>query len=358
MIDPARPEVRDAIATCRQAGVRPIMITGDHPLTAAAIGRDLGLTADGDRALTGADLAELDAEHLAEALRDVSVFARVAPEDKIRIVEALRGQGQVVAMTGDGVNDAPALKQADIGIAMGITGTDVTKEAADMVLRDDNFATIVRAIGEGRVVFDNIRKFIRNILSGNFAEVAAMVLAPLAGMPIPFLPLQVLWLNLVTDGLPAMALAVEPPEPGVMRRPPTPLGESLLGADRGRRIVVRGIALTALTLVPAYLLWNAGDEAWQTVLFTSIAFAELAGGFAMRSETTSLLRLGLLRNRALVGAVALTVALQVLLVVVAPLRDVLDLVALDAGHWLLVIAVALAYLLLVELDKALQRRSA
>jgi Ca2+-transporting ATPase len=358
MIDPARPEVRDAIATCRDAGVRAIMITGDHPLTAAAIGRDLGLTEDGARAVTGAELARLDDAQLAETIRAGSVFARVAPEDKIRIVEALQAQGQVVAMTGDGVNDAPALKQADIGVAMGITGTDVTKEAADMVLRDDNFATIVSAVGEGRVVFDNIRKFIRNILSGNFAEVAAMVVAPLAGMPIPFLPLQILWLNMVTDGLPAMALAVEPAEPGVMRRLPTPLGESLLGSDRGRRIVIRGIALTILTLLPAYLLWDAGDDAWQTVLFTSIAFAELAGGFAMRSERISLLRLGVLGNRALVGAVALTVLLQVLLVIVPFARDVLDLRPLDAGHWLLVVAIALAYLVVVELDKAVHRRRA
>ena len=358
MIDPARPEVHDAVATCRGAGVRAVMITGDHPLTAIAIARDLGLAGDGDRAVIGAELAALDDDQLAEKARRTSVYARVSPQDKLRIVEALQRDGQVVAMTGDGVNDAPALRQADIGVAMGITGTDVTKDAADMVLRDDNFATIVGAVREGRVVFDNIRKFIRNILSGNLAEVSVMVLAPLAGMPIPLLPLQILWLNLVTDGLPAMAMAVEAPEPDVMRRPPTPLGESLFGADRGRRIVVRGAALTVLTLVPAYLLWNADEDAWQTVLFTSIAFAELAGSFAMRSERLSLRRLGVLSNRALVGAVALTVALQVLLVVVPFTRDVLGLQPLGAAHWLLVIAIALAYLLVVELDKALQHRRA
>ncbi len=356
MIDPARPEVREAVATCRAAGVRALMITGDHPLTAAAIGRDLGLVEDRARVVTGAELGELDGAQLDATLREVSIYARVSPEHKIRIVEALQRQGHVVAMTGDGVNDAPALKQADIGVAMGITGTDVTKDAADMVLRDDNFATIIRAIREGRVVFDNIRKYIRNILSGNVAEVAVMVLAPLAGMPLALLPLQILWLNLVTDGLPAMALAVEAPEPGVMRRPPTPLRESLLGADGGRRIVVRGAALTVLTLIPAYVLWHGGDDAWQTVLFTSIAFAELAGGFAMRSEQVSLRRLGVFTNRALVGAVALTVALQVLLVSVAPLRDLLGLRPLGAAHWLLVIAIALAYLGAVELDKLLRRR--
>jgi Ca2+-transporting ATPase len=356
MIDPARPEVRDAVATCREAGIRAMMITGDHPLTAAAIARDLNLAEGDARAITGAELAALDDDGLVEEARRTSVYARVSPEDKLRIVGALQRDGHVVAMTGDGVNDAPALKQADIGVAMGITGTDVTKDAGDMVLQDDNFATIVGAVREGRVVFDNVRKFIRNILSGNFAEVAVMVLGPLAGTPIPLLPLQILWLNLVTDGLPAMAMAVEPPEPGVMKRPPTPLGESLLGSDRGLRIVMRGAALTLLVGVPAYLLWDGGDAAWQTVLFTSIAFAELAGSFAMRSERVSLRRLGPFTNRALVGAVALTIVLQVALVVVPFARDVLGLEPLGAEHWLLVVAIAIGYLVVVEIDKAIHRR--
>lgn len=351
MVDPARPEVRDAIATCRAAGVRPVMITGDHPLTAAAIGRDLGLIGADDAAMTGAELEALDRDGLHRAVRETSVFARVAPEDKIAIVQALREQGHVAAMTGDGVNDAPALKQADIGVAMGITGTDVTKDAADMVLLDDNFATIVGAVAEGRVVFDNIRKFIRNILSGNFAEVAVMVVAPIAGMPLPLVPLQILWLNLVTDGLPAMAFAVEPAEPGVMRRPPTPLGESLLGSDRGRRIVTRGLLLLALTFVPAFVLWNGDDAAWQTVLFTSIAFAELAGGFAMRSERVSVFTLGFFSNRALVGAVALTLVLQVLLVLVPWARDILDLEVLSPAHWALVVGIAVTYFAVIELEK-------
>jgi len=356
MIDPARPEVRDAIDTCRTAGIRPVMITGDHPLTALAIGRDLGLADEATVPVTGAELDELDEDGLGELVATTSVYARVKPEDKLRIVEALQSGGEVVAMTGDGVNDAPALAQADIGVAMGVTGTDVTKDAGDMILQDDNFATIVGAVGAGRVVFDNIRKFIRNILSGNVAEVAVMVVGPLAGMPIPLLPLQILWLNLVTDGLPAMALAVEPAEPGVMKRPPTPLEESLLGSDRGRRILSRGAALLVLVLIPAYILWSADDDAWQTVLFTTIAFAELAAGFAMRSERMPLWRLGLFTNRMLVGAVAVTIVLQVLLVSVPALRDIFTLEPLEAWHWLLVVGVALAYYGFVEAEKARFRR--
>lgn len=358
MIDPARPEVRDAIATCHTAGVRAMMITGDHPLTAVAIARDLGLVGDDARAVTGAELAQLPDHDLDEVVHHTSVYARVSPEDKLRIVGALQRRGEVVAMTGDGVNDAPALKQADIGIAMGITGTDVTKDAGEVVLQDDNFASIVSAVREGRVVFDNIRKFIRNILSGNVAEVAVMVLGPLAGTPIPLLPLQILWLNLVTDGLPAMAMAVEPAEPGVMRRRPTPLGASLLGSDRGVKILLRGAILTVLVGLPAYLLWHSGDAAWQTVLFSSIAFAELAGSFAMRSERVSLWRLGVFGNRAMVCAVSFTILLQVLLVSVPFARDLLGLQALDAAHWLLVLGIAAAYLAAVELDKSITRRRA
>ncbi|MCW2666499.1 MAG: ATPase, P-type (transporting), superfamily, subfamily [Frankiales bacterium] len=355
MTDPVRPEASAAVRTCREAGIRAVMITGDHPLTAMAIARDLGLAQAGDRAVTGNEVGALTAPDLLATLRSTAVYARVSPADKMRLVRALQADGQVVAMTGDGVNDAPALKQADIGVAMGITGTDVTKDAADMVLQDDDFATIVRAVREGRVVFDNIRKFIRNILSGNLAEVSVMIVAPLLGMPIPLLPLQILWLNLATDGLPAIALAVEPAEQGVMLRPPTSRRESVFGPDRGRRILVRGSALTLLALLPAYLLWRAGDPAWQTVLFTSIAFAELAGGFAMRSEQLSLRRLGLLTNRALVAAVALTAALQVLLVTVPVAREVLGLAPMAARHWALAVGIALLYVVFIEAHKALRR---
>ena len=306
--------------------------------------------------MTGAELSRLNGEDLDAIIRDASIYARVSPQDKIRIVEALQRQGQVVAMTGDGVNDAPALKRADIGVAMGITGTDVTKDAADMVLQDDNFATIVAAVRDGRVVFDNIRKFIRNILSGNVAEVTIMVVAPIVGMPLALLPLQLLWLNLVTDGLPAMALAVEPPEPGVMQRPPTPAGRACSAPTGAAASSSVAAILTLLTFVPAYVLWKADDAAWQTVLFTSIAFAELAGGFAMRSERTSLRRLGLFTNRPLVGAVALHRRTAGAARCRALPRDVLGLDPLEPSHWVLVVGIALAYLGAVELEKWISQR--
>ncbi|GIV78559.1 MAG: ATPase [Litorilinea sp.] len=242
MIDPPRPEVKAAVETCRNAGIRPMMITGDHPLTARHIAQELGI-GDGRRLLTGQDLEQLSPEELDQAVREVSIFARVAPEHKLHIVQALQRQKELVAMTGDGVNDAPALKQADIGVAMGITGTDVAKEAADMVLQDDNFATIVAAVEEGRTIYDNIRKFIRFLLSCNSGEIWVMLLAPFVGMPLPLFPLQILWMNLITDGLPALALGVEPAEPDVMRRPPYPPSEGIFSRGLGWDVIWIGLVL-------------------------------------------------------------------------------------------------------------------
>ena len=232
MIDPPREEVRTAVRLCQQAGIRPVMITGDHPATALAIARELGIARDGDRTLTGRELDELSDDELAAVVDEVAVYARVSAEHKLRIVRAWKARGQVVAMTGDGVNDAPAVKAADIGIAMGITGTDVTKEASDMVLTDDNFASIVSAVEEGRGIFDNIRKFIHYLLASNASEVLLMLLAALVGWPAPLTAVQLLWINLVTDGLPALALGMEPPERDIMRRRPRPPHEPVITRQR------------------------------------------------------------------------------------------------------------------------------
>jgi Ca2+-transporting ATPase len=248
ILDPARPEARDAVRVAREAGVRSIMITGDHALTAEAIAGDLGILRDGERAVSGSDIEKMSDEQLAEALQRTSAFARVSPEHKLRLVKVLQNQGQVVAMTGDGVNDAPALKQADIGVAMGITGTEVSKGAADMVLTDDNFASIVSAVEEGRVIYDNIRKFVMFLLSSNVGEILVMFVGILIGLPVPLLAIQILWVNLVTDGLPAIALGFEPGEPDIMRRKPRPMNESIFAHGVGRRIIWRAVLLAALTL--------------------------------------------------------------------------------------------------------------
>lgn len=248
ILDPARPEAKAAVKTAREAGIRPIMITGDHALTAQAIAQDLGIIEEGSKAVVGAELEKMSDEQLGETLKTHSAYARVSPEHKMRLVKALQAQGQVVAMTGDGVNDAPALKQADIGVAMGITGTEVSKGAADMVLTDDNFASIVAAVEEGRTIYDNIRKFVLFLLSSNIGEILVMFIGILVGLPVPLLAIQILWVNLVTDGLPAIGLGFDPAEPGVMKRPPRPTKESIFAHGVGRKIITRSILLAILTL--------------------------------------------------------------------------------------------------------------
>jgi P-type Ca2+ transporter type 2C len=249
ILDPARPEARDAVRVAREAGIRPIMITGDHALTAEAIARDLGIIEEGTKAITGAELEAMSDEQMAEALRTTSAFARVSPEHKLRLVKSLQSMDQVAAMTGDGVNDAPALKQADIGVAMGITGTEVSKGAADMVLTDDNFASIVAAVEEGRTIYDNIRKFVRYLLSSNVGEILVMFVAILVGMKIPLLAIQILWVNLVTDGLPAIALGFEKGEEGVMKRKPRPKNESIFAHGLGRQIIFLAVVLGIVSLI-------------------------------------------------------------------------------------------------------------
>jgi Ca2+-transporting ATPase len=356
MIDPPRSEVRDAVATCQAAGIRPVMITGDHPLTARHIAEQLGI-AQGGRFLTGADLDRLSPEQLCDAVKEVSVFARVSPEHKLNIVEALQSQGHIVAMTGDGVNDAPALKKADIGVAMGITGTDVAKEAAEMVLQDDNFATIVAAVEEGRVIYDNIRKFIKYLLSCNSGEIAVMLVAPFLGMPLPLLPLQILWMNLVTDGFPALALGVEPAERHVMRRPPYPPGESIFSRGIGRDILWVGLLMGIAPLVLGYLYWQADpDGIWQTMVFTTLVLSQLFLALAVRSERESIFQIGFGSNRYMLLAVGGTLLLQLAVIYVPFLQRFFETQPLPLRD--LAISLGLSTLLfwVVELEKVLIRR--
>ena len=330
MLDAPRPEVRDAVVACRRAGIRPVMITGDHPLTARAIAETLGIAQPGDTILTGRELTHLSTEELEQTVPHVSVYARVAPEHKLRIVQALQKRGEFVAMTGDGVNDAPALKQADIGIAMGITGTDVSKEASDMVLLDDNFATIVAATEEGRVVYDNIRRFIKYILGSNIGEVLTIAAAPIMGLGgVPLSPLQILWMNLVTDGVPALALAMEPAEPNVMQRPPHDPRESIFARGLGSYMVRVGILLAVLTIGLmgwAYRYTNAPGypghpDTWKTMVFTTLCLAQMGHALAARSDTRLTAQLNPGSNPYIWGAVLLTTGLQVLLLYVPPLAQ-------------------------------------
>jgi Ca2+-transporting ATPase len=354
MIDPPRPEVKHAVLTCKSAGIRPVMITGDHPLTAQHIARELGIASNG-RALTGQDLARMSVDELEDVVQEVPVYARVSPEHKLKIVQALQDKGHVAAMTGDGVNDAPALKKADIGVAMGITGTDVSKEAADMVLLDDNFATIVAAVKEGRTIYDNIRKFIKYTLTSNAGEIWVMLLAPLAGMPLPLLPLQILWINLVTDGLPGLALGVEPPERDTMRRPPYHPQESIFGRGLGRHVVWVGLLMGLVSLAMGYLTWQAGWKTWQTMVFTTLTLSQMGHALAVRSRE-SLFKVGLLSNKALLGAVVLTFVLQLAVIYVPFLQNLFKTEALSAGELLLSLVLSTVVFWGVELEKWLMRR--
>jgi Ca2+-transporting ATPase len=319
IIDPPRPEVKEAVATCQAAGIRPIMITGDHPLTAQHIARELGIASNG-RVLTGQDLAQLSVEELRDVVESVSVYARVSPEHKLKVVQALQDRGHVVAMTGDGVNDAPALKKADIGVAMGITGTDVSKEAADMVLRDDNFATIVAAVEEGRVIYDNLRKFIKFSIAGNIGKVGVMLFGPLLAflvppemekeLLVPLLPLQLLWLNLLTDGLLGLGLGVEPAEKNTMRRPPRAPSESIFAHGLGWHILRTGLLIAIIALAVGYW-YDLTDRAHtQTMIFTTLALAQIWQALGIRSGQDSLFTVGLFSNKPLLGAAILVFALQ------------------------------------------------
>ena len=309
MIDPPRPEVKAAVATARSAGIRPVMITGDHPLTASHIAHELGISTN-SRVLTGQDLDRLSVEELRAVVEDVSVYARVSPEHKLKIVQALQDKGHVVAMTGDGVNDAPALKKSDIGVAMGITGTDVSKEAADMVLLDDNFKTIVAAVEEGRVIYDNIRKFVKFSIAGNIGKISVALIAPLAGTPLPLQPMQLLWLNLLTDGLLGLGLGVETAEQGVMQRPPVRTTDSIFAGGLIQHIAWVGALTGFIALAVGLLYWSSGSPHWQTMIFTTLCFSQVGQALAMRSSRESLFKIGLGSNRWLLGMALAVIAAQ------------------------------------------------
>ncbi len=356
LIDPPREEAAAAVRDCISAGIRPVMITGDHPATALAIARRLGIVPEGaTEVLTGAELSDMDEAALKTRVLDVRVYARVDPAQKIRIVQALQSHGQFVAMTGDGVNDAPALKAADIGVAMGKGGTDVAREASALVLLDDNFATIVAAVREGRRIYDNIRKFVRYAMTGNAAEVLTLALAPMFGLPLPLLPIHILWVNLVTDGLPGLALAAEPAERGIMRRPPRAPNESLFAHGMGWQILLGGGLLAALCLGLQHWAIQGGDAHWQTMVFTVLTLGQMALVLAIRSDTDSLFTQGLMSNKLLLGAVGLTFALQMATIYVPWLNPIFKTQPLAAWELGLCIALASVGFVAVELHKAWRR---
>ncbi|MDQ1354500.1 MAG: P-type Ca2+ transporter type [Acidobacteriota bacterium] len=355
MMDPPRSEVRTAVQTCRTAGIRPVMITGDHPLTALHIAGNIGITGT-SRALTGLELQEMPAEVLEDAVEHVSVYARVSPEHKLKIVQALQSKGHIVAMTGDGVNDAPALKKADIGVAMGITGTDVAKEAADMVLLDDNFATIVAAVEEGRVIYDNIRKFVKYSVTGNIGKVMVMLLAPFLGKPLPLLPLQLLWLNLLTDGLMGLGLGLEPPEPDTMRRSPYSPQEKIFSRAAGKQVAWVGIFIGILALAVGAWYFYTGRDTWQTMIFTTLAFSQVWQALAARSAQPSSF-IGIFSNPLLAGMVGLTFVLQVTVIYVPALGKVFQTVPLSVIDFVVSLVLSSLVFIAMEIEKRLRRRA-
>jgi Ca2+-transporting ATPase len=353
MIDPPRAEVKDAVATCKSAGIRPVMITGDHPLTASFIASELGIRQNGET-MTGQEVEKISEAELDNKVLTTSVFARVSPEHKLRIIQSLQKQGHVVAMTGDGVNDAPALKKADIGVAMGITGTDVSKEASDMVLLDDNFATIVAAVSEGRVIYDNIKKFIKYLMTSNSGEIWVMLLGPILGMPLALLPLQILWINLITDGFPALALGVEKAERNTMARPPSKPGESIFAGGAGVHILWVGLLMAIIPLGTGYFYWSQGQGQWQTMVFTILTFSQLGHALAVRSHTESIFSIGFLSNKAMSGAFGLTFILQ-LIVLFSPVRGIFDLQLLSVSDFLLSLGLSSIVFWAVEIEKKIIR---
>jgi len=369
LIDPARPEARDAVARCRQAGIRVIMVTGDHPDTAAAVAREVGLISaevSHHQVLTGRDLNGLSDLELKEALGEVAVFARVAPDHKLRLVDLLKSQGEVVAMTGDGVNDAPALKRADIGVAMGLTGTEVTKETAAMILADDNFASLVAAVEEGRAIFDNIKKYLVYLLSCNIAEVLVLTGAFFLGLPLPLIALQILWVNLTTDGLPALALGVDPKAPDLMSRPPRPPGEGVFTGPVNTLLAVISLYLT-LILIPLFAYyyyanpWGLSDaeqvlvEA-QTMVFITLVLTEMVNAFNCRSVYLSIFKAGILDNKFLIVSLLVSLVMMVAVIEWDPLSALFHTTPLRWQDWLVATGLSLLIVPVVEAAKWVMRR--
>lgn len=358
LIDPPRTEAKKAIALCISAGITPVMITGDHPATARAIALQLGILENhDDNVLTGAQLTHLDNISLAAEVKSTRVYARVDPSQKIKIVHALQSNGEIVAMTGDGVNDAPALKAADIGIAMGKSGTDVARESSKMILLDDNFATIVHAIRYGRQLYDNIRKFVRYAITTNFAEVLLVFLAPFLGMPIPLLPIQILWINLVTDGLPALALTAEPAEKSVMDRPPRSPSENLFDHGMWQHILWVGLLMAGITLLAQAWAFYTDSQHWQTMAFTVISLSQLGHVMAIRSEKVSLFTMGIFSNRFLILTVLFTLTIQMATIYVPVLNTIFKTDPLTMSELAICFALSSIVLIAVEIEKWLIRHN-
>lgn len=355
MMDPPREEAKEAVALCRTAGIKPVMITGDHPFTAAAIAKHIGILTDDEGVITGKELENLSLDDFEAKVENIAVYARVSPEQKLKIVKALQDKGQYVAMTGDGVNDAPALKSSNIGVAMGITGTDVSKEAAHMILLDDNFATIIKAVKEGRRIFDNIRKFIKYTMTSNAGEIWTIFLAPFFGLPIPLLPIHILWINLVTDGLPGLALAVEPAERDIMKRSPRHPQESIFAQGLGTHIIWVGLLMGLISVFTQALSIAQGYN-WQTMVFTVLCFNQMGHVLAIRSEKQSLFSQGAFTNKPLLGAFVLTFILQMATIYVPLLNPIFRTVPLSFGELMLTLVLSSGVFLAVEVEKWFKRK--
>jgi len=359
-MDPPRPEVFAALEKCRRASIEVVMITGDHAATARAIAEELAILTPGKELVTGPELAHMSEEELTRRVERIAVYARVSPADKVKIVRAWKARGKTVAMTGDGVNDAPALKNADIGVAMGITGTDVSKEAADMVLADDNFATIVNAVEEGRIIYDNLKKFIYFLLSCNMSEVSTMFIGMLLSSVTPLRAVQVLWMNLVTDGFPAMALGVDTPAPDIMLRPPRDPSEGILSYRKQLLVIWQGAVLSlgalAAFFISRSMLFPHDTARVQTVTFTTLVLSQLIHAFNSRSERLSLAELPLFDNRALIWALAVSLGLQLLVVLVPPFMRLFGTSPVGAEGWGLILACSLLPAILIDRIKVLLRK--